>query len=255
MKQRKSVVQSILGILRPLLRVLVFPVLLAQLSRGRYGYVYLCVLTLVLYQVPGWAERRLRVRLPEGMEILILLFVFSSEILGEIRACYVRFPCWDGVLHGASGFLFAAVGYALPEILDRRGRDCGPVMRVVSALCFSMTVGVLWEFLEWGADGLFGLDMQKDTVITALHSVCLDPDGGNCAGTVGGIGDTVLLCADGTRRALGLGGYLDVGLHDTMGDLLVNLAGAVLFALLVRGGKSGAIARQFVPVVQNPEEQ
>lgn len=246
MKGRKPLAEAALPLLRNALRILVFPVLIRQILMGKAGYVYLCVLTLALMELPGWAERRLKVALPPIMEGLILLFLFSSEILGEIRGCYVRYPGWDAALHGVSGFLFASIGSVLPQLADRQ-RCAGTMFRVLFGICFSVTVGVLWEFLEWGVDGLFGLDMQKDTVIHALRSVCLDPRGGNCVGSISGVRETILILRDGSREILGLNGYLDVGLHDTMGDLLMDLAGAAVFALLSGWER---FARYVVPVVK-----
>lgn len=232
------------AIVRDVLRILVFPVLIRQILTGTVGYVYLCVLTLVLMELPGWAEDRLRVALPPVMEGMVLVFLFSSEILGEIRGYYVRFPCWDILLHGFSGFLLASVGYVLP---DRIGRsDCGKAIRVLLAVCFSVTAGVLWEFLEWGVDGIFGLDMQKDTVIHALRSVRLDPRGGNGIGSMEKIRDTVVVLSNGSMRQLGLNGYLDVGLQDTMGDLLVDFVGALVFAVLSRWNR---ISKLILPIV------
>lgn len=245
MKQRKYA-----SAVRNVLQCLVFPVLAGQILRGETGYVYLCVLTLVLMELPLWAQQRLHVLLPETLEILVLVFVFSSEILGEIRACYVRFPVWDLLLHGFSGFLFAAIGYGvLLGILRQDGER--KACCILFAFCLSMTAGIVWEFLEWGVDSLFGLDMQKDTVITSLRSVCLDPGKGNQVGTIDHIRETMVILRDGRGVALGLGGYLDVGLQDTMGDLLVNLAGAMVFAVVMQWKK---LAQHFIPVMQYREE-
>ena len=68
----------------------------------------------------------------------------------------------------------------------------------------------------------------------------------------------ILISSDGSQRALGIGGYLDVGNHDTMKDLLVNLIGAVVFSVngyiaAARKGKS-RIAVKFIPRV-NPSEE
>ena len=243
MKQRKY-----LAAVRSILRILVFPVLIAQVAAGKTGYAYLCVLTLLLMELPGWAEGRFGIALPGAMEVLVLGFIFSSEILGEIRACYIRFSCWDLVLHGFSGFLSASVGYVLPQLTDRQGTGERTVSRLMFAVCFSVTVGVAWEFLEWGADAVFGLDMQKDTLIHGLRSVCLGE--GNSVGSVEGIRDTVLVLADGSVRTVK--GYLDVGLHDTMGDLLADLSGAVVFAVL-SGGKN--FAAYFIPKIVQKEER
>jgi hypothetical protein len=47
------------------------------------------------------------------------------------------------------------------------------------AFCFSMTIGVLWEFFEFGMDVIFRTDMQKDTILPVISSVVFNPEGKN----------------------------------------------------------------------------
>ena len=96
-----------------------------------------------------------------------LLFIFSAEILGEISSFYVLFPFWDTTLHTLNGFLAAAIGFSLVDLLNRSDRvkfDLSPLFLSITAFCFSMTIGVLWEFFEFAMDQFFALDMQKDTI-------------------------------------------------------------------------------------------
>ncbi len=90
-----------------LLRISVVMVLIAQVLNGNFENVMLCVLTLILFTLPSLIERRLKIDLPDTLEIVILLFIYSAEILGEIRAFYVIFPFWDTVLHTLNGFFCA----------------------------------------------------------------------------------------------------------------------------------------------------
>lgn len=245
-----------------ILRLLVILTMVAQFFNHNYENVYICVLTLVLFTLPTIVEQRLHVDLPDTLEIIILVFIFSAEILGEIQEYYLHVPGWDTVLHTINGFLFAAIGFSIVNLLNRDKRvsmSLSPFYMAVTAFCFSMTIGVLWEFFEWGMDSLFGLDMQKDTVVTAFNSVNLDPGGHNVAYHVRGVADTILVYADGTQQALGLGGYLDIGLLDTMKDLLVNFVGAVVFSVIgffyVKNQGKGKIARMFIPeVMEVPAE-
>ena len=238
------------------LRILVVMVMIAQLLNGNYENVYICVLTLCLFVVPSILERKLQVDLPDTLEIIILIFIFSAEILGEIKEYYLAFPFWDTLLHTVNGFLFAAIGFSLVNILNEDKRvslTLAPLYMALTAFCFSMTIGVLWEFFEWSMDTWFGADMQKDTIVTAFNSVTLDPGGHNIPFHVRNVADTILVYSDGTFAQLGLGGYLDVGLQDTMMDLLVNLIGAVVFSFIgyfyVKTKGKGKIANQFIPVV------
>ena len=242
------------------LRVLVVLMLVAAVFNQNYENVALCVLTLVLFMLPSAFERRLRIELPDTLEIIILLFIFAAEILGEIQDYYITFPYWDTMLHTTNGFLCAAIGFALVDILNRTERvslNLSPFYMAVVAFCFSMTVGVMWEFFEFAMDHFLHFDMQKDTILNAFSTVNLDPNHGTAAIMVDGIQDVILVMADGTQRALGLGGYLDIGLIDTMADLFVNFIGAVIFSIIgffyVKGRGRSRFAPRFIPQVL-PEE-
>ena len=236
------------------LRALVVLVMVAQFFNGNFENVFLCVLTLVLFFIPSFIERTVKIDVPDTLEVIILLFIFAAEILGEIRAYYIQYPYWDTMLHTLNGFLCAAIGFSLVDILNRSDRftfSLSPVYLAVVAFCFSMTVGVLWEFFEWAMDSFFHLDMQKDTVVHAIGTVMLDPTGGNVPQHIKGITDVIVVTADGTQRSLGLGGYLDIGLNDTMKDLFVNFIGAVVFSVIgyfyVKSRGKGRFARRFIP--------
>lgn len=243
-----------------LLRCLVILTLIAQVFNGNYEHVYTCVLVLILFAIPSIVECRLRIDLPDTLEIIILLFIFSAEILGEIQEYYVLFPFWDDMLHTLNGFLFAAVGFSMVDILNRNKRvslQMSPFYMAVMAFCFSMTIGVLWEFFEWAMDAFFSIDMQKDTIVHTINSVSLHPEGRNIPVHVKDITDVILVHSDGTQTTMGVGGYLDIGLIDTMSDLLVNFIGAVVFSVIgyfyVKSRGKGKLARQFIPQIMEQD--
>ena len=111
--------------------------------------------------VPQFIDKKLGVTIPVGLETVILIFIFSAEILGEINAFYVKIPIWDTILHTTNGFLMAAIGFALIDLFNRSDRfsiKMSPYFVAFFAFCFSMTVGVMWGillnsawtgFLEW----------------------------------------------------------------------------------------------------------
>lgn len=238
------------------LRFLVIAVMVAQFFNGDFESVFLCALTLVLFLLPTVFERALMIDLPNTMEIIIMLFIFAAEILGEISSFYTTFKGWDTILHTLNGFLCAAIGFALVDMLNRTEKfslSLSPVFMSIVAFCFSMTIGVLWEFFECGMDQLMALDMQKDAVVHSISSVMLDPTGKNNRILIEDIVDTIVVTADGQQISLGLGGYLDIGILDTMKDLFVNFIGAVVFSIIgyfyVKTRGKGKFARRFIPQV------
>ena len=233
-----------------ILRALVLVSLVRQLMLGSYESAFFCILTFLLLYVPSWVQVRLHIELPPTLEIIILCFIFAAEILGEVNAFYVRIPGWDTMLHTLNGFLAAAVGFSLVMLLNDDERltfDLSPLFLALVAFCFSMTIGVLWEFFEFFMDLFFHSDMQKDTVIHAIYTVTLDPTLSNTAVAVPDIREVAV-----NGQELGLGGYLDIGLIDTMKDLLVNFIGAAVFSVIgffyaASKGRSQTAATRFVP--------
>ena len=238
-----------------LLRLSVIAIMVAQFFNHNFENVFLCMLTLVLLLMPTIMERRLKIDLPNALEIIIMLFIYAAEIMGEIQAFYTTYRGWDTMLHTMNGFLCAAIGFCLVDLFDRSEKSSlslSPKYMAIVAFCFSMTVGVLWEFFECAMDQLLLLDMQKDTVVNTISTVMLDPTGGNKPQIIRGITDVILVTDQG-EISLGLGGYLDIGLLDTMKDLFVNFIGAVVFSIVgyfyVKGRGKGKFAKNFIPQV------
>ena len=208
-------------------------------------------LMLVLFMLPFFIQQNFGIELPSTLEIIILLFIFAAEILGELKCYFITFHHWDTMLHTTTGFLCAATGFALIDILNRNSRikfQLSPIYVALVAFCFSMTVGVLWEFFEFGMDRLFQMDMQKDTVVNSITSVMLDPTNSNIPVTIDGITSVQV-----NGQELGFGGYLDIGLYDTMKDLFVNFIGAVVFSTIgyfyIKHRGHGKLAKAFIPTI------
>ena len=243
------------------LRLSVIVAMVAQFFNGNFQNVFLCGLTLVLFLLPTIFERKLQVDLPDTLEIIIMLFIFAAEILGEIRAYYTTYPGWDTMLHTLNGFLCAAIGFSLVDMLNREDKfslELSPAFMAIVAFCFSMTIGVLWEFFECFMDCFFLLDMQKDAVVNQISTVMMDPTGGNTPVIFKDITD-VIIVSGGEEISLGLGGYLDIGILDTMKDLFVNFIGAVVFSFVgyfyVKNRGTGRFAGRFIPHVRSKLEQ
>lgn len=219
-------------ILYSVLRVLVILAMVRAIFNGNYNGAFICLLSLALFLVPSLMENGFKIQIPPLLEGIIYLFIFSAEILGELNHFYAAIPSWDTILHTLNGFLAAAVGFSMIDLLNRNSRHflLSPFYLCLMAFCFSMTIGVLWEFLEFSADTLLLTDMQKDSVVTAIQSVYFDPTGTQEVIHIPNIVETQILTASGDVYTVP--GYLDIGLRDTMGDLFVNFLGAVTFSVL-----------------------
>lgn len=234
-----------------ILRILVILCMGFQVIRGDWNNAFLCLLSLILFTIPTFIEDNLKITLPSMLESIIYLFIFSAEILGEINNFYGTIPYWDTILHTLNGFLAAGIGFSLVDILNENSNliKLSPIFVAIIAFSFSMTIGVLWEFFEYGADTYLNLDMQKDRIVSQISSVELDPNKSNKSITISNIQSTQINTDNGA--IIIDGGYLDIGINDTMKDLLVNCVGAIGFSLIgylyINNREKYKFASNFIP--------
>lgn len=216
-----------------ILRILVLLTAVRCAFTHNYESLAICVLTLVLFLLPSLFEQLLKIEIPPVFQIIIYLFIFAAEILGEVNKYYTAIPGWDTMLHTINGFLCAAIGFSLFNILNRgsKSMQLSPFYLSLVAFCFSMTVGVVWEFIEFTADQVFFLDMQKDFVISSFSSVTLDESNTQIPVRISEITRTIIETKNGDPVVIE-GGYLDIGIIDTMKDLMVNFIGAIVFSVI-----------------------
>ena len=246
-----------------ILRGLVILTLIMQIIHRNFENVFLCVLTLFLLLLPLIIDHKLNIKLPTVLESLIFVFIFAAEILGEVYNFYGHVKNWDTILHTINGFLCAAIGFSLVDILNQSSKireKLSPVFVALVAFCVSMTIGVLWEFAEFGTDVFLKTDMQKDTVINEMSSVNFNEEHKNKAVILENIFKTQIFYKNGDKNeVLTIGnGYIDTGLIDTMEDLFVNFVGAVVFSILgflyIKNRDKYKFAENFMPSKKTPEE-
>lgn len=243
------------------LRFLVILCMVGQSIHGNWNNVFLCLLTLILFTLPTIISRTFHITLPDTLEIIVYLFIFSSEILGEIQNFYGIFSHWDTMLHTLNGFLCAAVGFSLIDILNNTDNfhiKMTPSFVALVAFCFSMTIGVLWEFGEFAADRYLNKDMQKDRIVQKVTSVKLNPEGENIPIILENIKEVKIYSNQGEKVTVIEGGYLELGLIDTMKDLFVNFIGAIVFStigyLYIKNRDDYKFAERFIPRLKSKLE-
>jgi len=233
---------------------LVILTLVRSAVRHEYNHVFFCILTLILFTLPSLVEHKLNIQLPNVFEGIVLVFIYSAEILGEINCYYMKIPHWDTMLHTVNGFMFAAFGFALLDIINQNSKikfKLSPFYLALMAFCFSMTIGVFWEFFEYYGDLLLGTDMQKDTYINTVNTVLLDPTNSNTVVSLHDISEVIIRYGGG--KEVVLDAYIDIGISDTIKDLVVNFVGAAVFSVIgffyLKHRGKGKIAKQFIPTL------
>lgn len=235
-----------------ILRIFIIITAISQFALGEIANGLLCIFTLLLFTLPTFLSSKLKIELPNTLEAIIYIFIFAGEILGEIYNFYRIIPFWDTILHIINGFICAGVGFSLVDILNQKSKrlSLSPIYIAIVAFCFSMTVGVLWEFGEYAVDNVYKADGQKDNIVKNVYSIEINKNGKNTPVVIENIKSTIIETENGNVIMID-GGYLDIGLNDTMKDLLVNFLGASVFSIIgyiyIKKRKMNGFVGNFIP--------
>lgn len=198
--------------------------IISLLSSGDTTRLLLAFGTLLFVLIPEILESLFRCKINIVVYLAGVLYSLGS-MMGHCWKFYYTIPCWDKLLHLCGGVMFVILGIYLFERLSHG--EANHVSAVVFALCFSLAISVLWEFVEYGADLFLGMDMQDDTVISGITSYLLGAE----KGMTGSISNIQSVTING--MSLPVDGYIDVGLHDTMQDMIWETAGALITCILL----------------------
>lgn len=189
----------------------------------------MAAISVVYVLAPYCMERIFHFRIQTPLYWLISLYTICP-LLGFSYKLYYLLPWWDDILHAFAGIIFAMFGAYLPRAFCKNG-EYNVLFSAIFALVFSIAVAAVWEFIEFGADCLFGTDMQKDVFVDGRSSYLL----GKLLGLP--IDQTANVGGGSVVGGVAIDGYLDIGLMDTMFDMLIETAGAVVYALIYLLGK------------------
>ena len=190
-----------------------------QTTNAKFSYLY-CLASALFVLLPLILTVLFRWRLN------IIFYAFFSAytlgpILGAVYNLYYYTTWWDDLLHLMAGTVFAVVGAYFAVALSKE-RGISPMLSALFGVLFSMGIALLWEFFEFGSDILLKSDMQADTIINSVITKINRADGS--VEIIEGITDTTV-----NGESLGVNGYLDIGLIDTMSDMLLETLGALLY--------------------------
>ncbi|MDD6262134.1 MAG: hypothetical protein PUA83_03475 [Clostridiales bacterium] len=222
-----------------ILRITVFAVfevftlatLLFTIPEGNTERVLINLFTLLLLFIPELVERLLKCKMHTAVYLFGLVYAMGP-LFGQCYKLYYITPWWDKFLHISGGVVFSLIGFYFFRLIDK-GDGKNLLLGVLFSFFFSVTVSAVWEFYEFGCDSLLGTDMQNDTVITSINSYKL----GDLPDSIGRIDDIKEVCIDGTP--LEVGGYIDIGIIDTMMDMILESLGALVVSVImyIDGGR------------------
>ncbi|MEG0177902.1 hypothetical protein [Anaerorhabdus sp.] len=123
-----------------------------------------CLLGIVAMVLPSIFEKQFKVIIPSYMLVLYVIFLYCAIFLGEVRSYYYTVNHWDTILHTFSGGMLGALGFSFVSLLNQSNKvpmNLSPLFVAIFAFCFAVTMGVVWEIYEFTFDGILHLNMQK----------------------------------------------------------------------------------------------
>jgi hypothetical protein len=168
------------------LKAIILVALVASLFQRNYVILFISTLAFILTWIPALLERNYRIHLPIEFEFLIVLFIYASLFLGEVRDYYTRFWWWDVVLHGGAGLVLGVIGFLIMYVLYSEEKlKAKPFWLVLFGFCFAMAMGAVWEIFEFSVDQFFGTNMQKSGLQDTMWDLIVDCCGASIASFVG----------------------------------------------------------------------
>ena len=131
---------------------------------SEYTFIAINALVLLLLTYVQYGFKKFKLELPHVLLNIYLMFITAGFLLGEIGGFYANVPWWDDVLHFSSGGLITFVAFSFFHLLTRKydGFKLSPIFMALFAFCFAMTVGVMWEIVEFTIDSFAdGSNMQR----------------------------------------------------------------------------------------------
>ncbi|MBQ8473208.1 MAG: hypothetical protein IJ501_06870 [Bacilli bacterium] len=167
-----------------------------------------------------------------NFENLIYLLIFTYEF----NLLYTNSPYWDTGMHALTGYLAVLFIYTFFIYLKRinKFKKIYPFLITLVGFCFSITVGFMWEILEYSVDKVLIQDNQRDYLVNEIASYKFSKNGLKTE-RIYNIYETIIYYKEKDMvKTLKINdGYLDIGINDTMKDLYVNLIGSVMGSCFV----------------------
>ncbi|MFP4275745.1 MAG: hypothetical protein ACLFRU_12035 [Paracoccaceae bacterium] len=166
-RKQSLVVQVIWGVL--------IVSLITAVVNGRWSMAFVSAGALAASILPALVAERFALRVPVSYVSILVVFTFSTLFLGEVLDFYERFWWWDLLMHGGSAVALGMIGFLFVFYLFEGDRYAAPPWALSTiAVCFAVTVGVLWEIFEFTMDQTFGLNMQKSGLMDTMTDLIVN---------------------------------------------------------------------------------
>ena len=101
---------------------------------------------------------KFKISINETLELLYFILIFLSSLLGRVYNLYDNIVWYDTVVHFLSGIVCFIFGLMILKYFDSVNNF---YFNILFCIIITMSLGVLWEFIELEFDYLFHTNMMK----------------------------------------------------------------------------------------------
>lgn len=173
-------IEKVKFVIETLMRILLGIAVIIAVINKNWINLTLSMLTLFLTYLPTIISRRFKIGFPIEFELAIIIFIYASLYLGEVKNYYIRFWWWDIFLHGFSAMIMASIGFSLTYILNKEKQislKMSPGFVGIFSFSFALAIGGLWEIIEFCLDRTLGWNMQKSGLVDTMTDLMVDTAG------------------------------------------------------------------------------
>jgi hypothetical protein len=153
--------------------------LVGAIADMNFFVIFISVLTFILTLTPYILKEKFHVKLPQTLELVIILFLYATLFLGEVQDYYNVFWWWDVLMHGIAALALGFIGVGFLYELDKKTViKANPLSLVFFGFCFAVAIGTIWEIIEFTIDQFFGTNMQKSGLMDTMGDLIVTVVGG-----------------------------------------------------------------------------
>jgi hypothetical protein len=168
------------------IRTLLIGAALFAVYEASWISLFVAIVTFVLTFAPQMFEQYYQVRVPVSFTSAIIVFTYATLFLGEVGDFYERYWWWDVALHAGAAIGLGLMGFVFIFILFKGDKYAAPPWAMAwFAFCFALSLGVIWEYFEFGMDQIFGTNMQKSGLIDTMYDLIVDGFGAGLGALAG----------------------------------------------------------------------
>ena len=209
------------------------------ISENQLRNSLMSLLTLLLIPAYLGVEKILKIKFGYGFLCLVIFLTLGGIVLGPCYDLYMHIPIFDDILQLSSGFIFCCLGFTISIQVIKDSRF---YIHVLVGVLFSLSVAVVWEMIEYFGTTFAGIDMQEDTIVKSFRSFYL-ANSHNDIVVIENIKHTIIVYGENEKMLID--GYLDLGLYDTLNDLLICISGAIIYMFIMFFDKKGYSRKLF----------